>query len=54
MKHQNERFFNESKAKPESEDYEIKFRKHPIYNLYAGSRCGNYININRKVIGIGF
>ena len=53
MKHENKRFVNEPEAKPESEDYEIKFRKHPIYDLYFGSKCGKYININKKVINCG-
>lgn len=31
----------------------ILFRKHSIYNLYAGSRCGKYIHTKRKVINMG-
>lgn len=32
----------------------IKFRKHPIYDLYAGSRCGRYINVNKLEIRDGW
>lgn len=53
MECQRERIDNEPEAKPKNEEFEIKFRRNPIYNLYAGSRCGRYININRKVISIG-
>ena len=42
--------YNEPGAKPEIDEYVIKFRRHPIYDLYAGSRCGKYINVNRKLI----
>ena len=31
----------------------IRFRKHPIYNLYAGSKCGKFIHVGRKVINSG-
>ena len=37
----------------EQSDIVIKFRKHSIYNLYAGSECGKFINVHRKVISIG-
>lgn len=34
----------------------IKYRVHPIYVLYASSRCGKIININRKrsIFGSGY
>lgn len=35
------------------EDVNIKFRKHPVYDLYAGSKCGKYIHVKRKVINSG-
>ena len=53
MEFQNERFVNEPEAKPENEEFEIKFRKHPIYDLYYGSKCGRFIHIRRGVINIG-
>ena len=28
-------------------------RRHPIYDLYYGSRCGKYTHIGRKVINTG-
>ena len=31
----------------------IRFRKYPIYNLYVGSKCGNFIHVGRKVINSG-
>ena len=37
----------------ESVNLVIKFRKHPICNLYAGSKCEKFININRRVIYSG-
>lgn len=45
--------YNEPEAKPEIDEYVIKFRRHPIYDLYAGLRCGKYISVNRKVINNG-
>ena len=31
----------------------LKFRIHPIYNQFAASRCGKYININNEAILLG-
>ena len=42
----------EPEAKLEDEEV-IRFRKHPIYNLYAGSKCGKFIHVGRKVINSG-
>ena len=42
----------EPKAKLEDEEV-IRFRKYPIYNLYVGSKCGNFIHVGRKVINSG-
>ena len=42
----------EPKAKLEDEEV-IRFRKHPIYNLYAGSKRGKFIHVGRKVINSG-
>ena len=33
MECQRERIVNEPEAKPKNEEFEIKFRRHPIYNL---------------------
>ena len=27
----------------------FKFRRHPIYDLYFGSKCGRFIHVERKV-----
>ena len=53
MKYQRERVVNEPEAEPVSKEVEIKFRRHPIYNLYYGSKCGKYIHVKRKVINNG-
>ena len=44
---------NEPEAKPVNEEVEIKFRRHPIYNLYYGSKCWRYVHKDRQVINIG-
>lgn len=31
----------------------LKFRIHPVYNQFAASRCGTYININNEAILLG-
>lgn len=43
----------EPEAKLENEEAEIKFRRHPIYDLYYGSKCGRFIHVERRVINIG-
>lgn len=41
---------NEPEAKSFSEEVKIKFRRHPIYNLYYGSKCGKYIMSKEKLL----
>ena len=31
----------------------LKFRVHPVYNQYAASQCGEFININSEAIMLG-
>ena len=31
----------------------LKIRVHPVYDQYAASRCGKYININNETILLG-
>ena len=31
----------------------LEFRIHPVYNQFAASRCGKYININNEAILLG-
>ena len=44
---------NEPEAKLVNEEVKIRFRRHPSYNLYYGSKCGKYIHVKRKVINNG-
>ena len=52
MSTKQERIVNEPEAKPVSKEVKIKLRRHPIYNLYYGSKCGKYIHVKRKVIKV--
>lgn len=41
------------KRKNEIDINGLKFRIHPVYNQYAASRCGKYIDINSEAIMLG-